>query len=146
MAASDHLRTFAWPCQEYDVSYDMLMKKLIRLIDQDVVASLNNGRHAVKTTDPLKKFTALLIVVWAPRLTWVKLIAPLLALPIPLIFLGEPMKTYWLLACLTAILLFFVLYFYRLALIRQRWLDKHHVDEFGATSASPDDLYEAPSD
>jgi hypothetical protein len=76
----------------------------------------------------------------------VKLIAPFWVLPMPLIFLPEPAKTYWLVAYLAAALAFFAIYFYRNAVIQQRWLDNHQVDQFGACNASPDDLYEVPSD
>jgi hypothetical protein len=122
------------------------VKWLIQLIDQDLVASLNSGRRAANLKSGLGKLGALALSLYAPRLTWAKLIAPLCVMPVPLIFLPEPAKTYWAVACLTAVLAFFALYFYRYAVIQQRWLDKHQVDQFGACNASPDDLYEVPSD
>jgi hypothetical protein len=122
------------------------VKWLVKLIDEDGVASLNSGRRAEKTQGRAKRFATIALSVYAPRITWVKIIVPLLSLPVPLSFLHEPKKTYWLFACLAAVLIFFGVYFYRFALIRQRWLDKHQVDEFGTCNASPDDLYEVPSD
>jgi hypothetical protein len=140
------LRTLAASCQRQGAAYTILMKWLIRLIDKDIVASLNSDLHAASTERRSRRFCAMLTTVYAPRLTWVKLMGPLLSLAIPLMFIHEPAKTYWMFACLGAIFIFFCLYLYRFALIRQQWLDKHEVDEFGACKASTDDRNEEPFD
>ena len=83
------------------------MNRLLRRIDQDVVALLNSGRRTAHTGDASKKYSDTLLSVYAPRLTWVKLIAPLLVLLIPIMFLHGPIQTYWMLVSSAAIVAFF---------------------------------------
>ena len=101
------------------------------------MASLNNVRQT-------RNLPSMLTALYDLRLSWVKLVAPLVLCSVPLLFIHGPIQTYWMFGCLALTLAFFGLYFYRLAVVRQRWLDKRQVDEFGSYTFRPDDLYEVP--
>jgi sterol desaturase/sphingolipid hydroxylase (fatty acid hydroxylase superfamily) len=137
VAAFDPKLPLAHRCPQRAQRYVQWMRRLVQLVDQDVVASLNKVR---RTTN----LPGMLAALYAPRLTWVRLVAPLLVCATPLLFLRGSIQAYWLFGCLGLIAAFFGLYFYRFAVIRQRWLNKRQVDEFGSYTVSPDDLYEVP--
>ncbi|WP_419880281.1 MauE/DoxX family redox-associated membrane protein [Novosphingobium silvae] len=120
------------------------MKWLVRLIDQDVVASLNSVQAASRKPLGVKRFNSTISAIHFPRWTWIRLIVPLITLCVLLVLSPEPVATYGLWAAVGLLVTFFGLYFYRLALIRQRWLDKRCVDEFGSYEATEDDRYEVP--
>ena len=126
--------------------YWLPMNWLVHRIDEDVVASLN-GLRRVRTTGPHgSQFASMLTAIYAPRPTWLKLVAPLIATTLPIIFIDEPLKTYWMVGDLGLVLLFFGFYFYRFALIRQNWIDERVTDEFGSFSPPSDDTYKTPLD
>lgn len=137
MSDIDPKQTLAHCCQQQVLRYVRRMRWLIQLIDQDVVAWLNKMRQARHLPD-------MLAALYAPRLSWLRLVTPLSVCAIPLLFLRGSIQTYWMFACLGLILVFFGIYFYRLAVIRQGWLNKRQVDEFGSYTVTQDDPYEVP--
>jgi hypothetical protein len=120
------------------------MRWLITLIDQDVVASLNSVQAACRERHGLKRFGSTLSAIRSLRWTWIRLIVPLMALCVLLGTPPEPFATYGIWIGFGLLVSFFGLYFYRWALIRQQWLNKRHVDEFGSYATSDDDPYEIP--
>ena len=126
------------------VRYSHSMRWLIKLIDQDVVASMNSVQAASREPLGVKRFHSILSAIHTPRRTWVRLIVPLIMLCVSLVLPPEPFATYGLWAAIGLLVSFFGLYFYRLALIRQEWLDKRHVDQFGSYATSEDDPYQVP--
>lgn len=65
------------------------MRRILTIIDEDIVHQFNRLRQSLADN----KFSGMLNGVWGFRMTWLKLVAPLIALSFPALFLSERMKT-----------------------------------------------------
>ena len=108
------------------------MNWLIRMIDEDVVRTLDGLRRVDMSRGDGSALRGMLAVLYSPPKSVLKVVLPVVASGIPISFLGVHIRTAWAFACSALLVLYFGLYFYRLALMRQRRLDNGGADEFGS--------------